>query len=69
METVTFESLVSMLGAPGAILFLMWWHSRGADKPRDAGAELIAKVDKLTEATDKISHRLTRVEVILEERK
>lgn len=69
METVTFESLVSMLGAPGAILFLMWWNSRGAEKPRDAGAELIAKVDKLTEATDKISHRLTRVEVILEERK
>lgn len=69
METVNFETLVSMLGAPGAILFMMWWHSRGADKPKDAGAELMAKVDKLSEVTDKISHRLTRVEVILEERK
>lgn len=69
MESVNFETLVSMLGAPGAILFMMWWHSRGSEKPKDAGAELMAKVDKLADATDRMSHRLTRVEVILEERK
>lgn len=61
MEELAFESIAKGLGVPAAIAFWIWWQQRGKDRPVDIGEELVRKVDDM-------SDRLTRLEVIVDER-
>lgn len=61
MESVAFEQLVQAVGVPLAVALWIWWNSRGVAQGRDVGEEVVKELRSL-------GHRLTRLEVIVDER-
>lgn len=61
MENIGFETLAQSIGVPAAVGVWIWWQSRGRERPPDIGEELVRKVDDMRQ-------RLTRLEVVVEER-
>jgi len=61
--------LAATFGAPSALLIWMWINrTKQTSGPRDVTNELITKLDAIENKLDVQGNRITRVEVILEER-
>lgn len=61
MENIAFEQLAQAVGVPVAVGIWIWWQSRGSVKSSDIGDEVVRELKEL-------SQRLTRLEVIVDER-
>lgn len=61
MESIAFEQLVQAVGVPLAVAIWIWWNSRGNKQTHDVGEEVVKELRSL-------GHRLTRLEVIVDER-
>ena len=61
MESIAFEQLVQAVGVPVAVAIWIWWNSRGSKQHNDVGEEVVKELRSL-------GHRLTRLEVIVDER-
>jgi len=60
MTVAEIEQYAKMFGYPAVFLLWIWWQSRSRDKD---------PFDDMRREINRISHRLTRVETQLEERR
>lgn len=68
MDTITLETLVQLIGAPAAIALFIWYHTRGSTPKRDPAEQILKELRMVNENVRQVENRMTRVEVILEER-